>query len=450
MRLPDYQVLDSGLERLPRDRLEAVQAERLQAMVAYVHATSAFWQAKLDAAGVTPESIRGLDDLDRLPFVTRKELEEDQAIHPPFGSYVCSGPTQWAKFFTTSGTTGRPLRRAYSQRDWTYVMERFQRSPRIRPGEKAMILGPVDGLQAPTAAMESLALMGGLVVLAGLWTTRTKVEAIGELRPSIVSGTASYLVHLSEVAKEMGVDLAGCGIRQVASAGEWGGAVTSTRALLAARYGAEVVDGYGLTEIFPLAGSCPFSTSLHVAEDLVLVECIDPSTGAPLPPGELGELVYTNLVGDTQPLLRYRSRDLGRLSDGTACACGKTVVRIEGSISGRSDDMVVYHGVNLFPQAVENVVREFPELGAEYRIVVTDEAGGLPRLRVEVEALGELREAARQDLRQRVETELHARLRVRAAVELLATGAIQAAAAGRKTRRVVDLRMDAKQGGLPQ
>lgn len=450
MGLPNYQVLDPGLERLPRERLEAVQAERLRAMVAYVHARSPFWRAKLDAAGVAPASIHGVGDLGRLPLVTRQELEEDQALHPPFGSYVCSGPSHWTKFFTTSGTTGRALRRVYSQRDWNYVMERFRRSPRIRPGEKVMILGPIDGLQAPTASMESVALMGGLVVPAGLWSTRTKLEAIRELRPSVVSGTASYLMHLSEVANAAGVDLRCHGIRQVASAGEWGGAVASTRTLLATRYGAEVVDGYGLTELFPLAGSCPFSTSLHVAEDLVLVECIDPATGLPLPSGELGELVYTNLVGDTQPLLRYRSRDLGRLSDGSACACGKTFVRIEGSVSGRSDDMIVYHGVNVFPQAIENVVREFPDLGAEYRVVVTDEPGGLPKLRVEVEALATPRGGAARDLQERVETELHERLRVRAAVELLAPGALEAAQAGRKARRVVDLRTNGSQGGSSQ
>jgi phenylacetate-CoA ligase len=447
MRLPDYQVLDPSLERLPRADLQALQGERLAAMVDYVFESSPFWRAKLEAAGVSPGSVQGIEDISRLPFATRAELEEDQAANPPFGSYVCSGPTQWTKLFTTSGTTGRPLRRVYSQRDWGYVMDRFRRSPRIRPGESVMILGPIDGLQAPTAAMESHALMGGLVILAGLWSTRAKLVAIEELRPAIVSGTASYLVHLSEVARKVGIDLRRMGIRQVASAGESGGAVEATRALLSERYGAQVADGYGLTELFPLAGSCPHSASLHVAEDLVLIECVDPSTGEPVAPGDLGELVYTNLVGDTQPLLRYRSRDLGRLSDRSPCACGRTFVRIEGSVAGRVDDMIVYHGVNVFPQAVENVVRTFRELGSEYRIVVSDEDGSLPKLRVEVEVAEEEHARATRGLKERIESELHERLRVRADVVLVPAGALVEVEAGRKVRRVIDLRQDT-QGGL--
>ena len=158
-----------------------------------------------------------------------------------------------------------------------------------------------------------------------MWDTRTKVQAIAELRPGVIAGAASYIVHLSEVAAEMGVDLSACGLRAVTSFGEPGAAIDATHATIEQRFGVEqIVDGYGLTEVWPLGGNCPQSRALHIPEDIVAVECIDPDSGAPVAEGEPGEIVLTTLVGDTHPLLRYRTRDVGRLVVGEPCACGST------------------------------------------------------------------------------------------------------------------------------
>ena len=185
--------------------------------------------------------------------------------------------------FTTSGTSGRKLKRVVSWRDWRLMIGMLHRNPAPPPGEIFMLLGPVDGLLGPSVGVEAARQRGSIPVLAGMWDTRTKVQAIAELRPGVIAGAASYIVHLSEVAAEMGVDLSACGLRAVTSFGEPGAAIDATHATIEQRFGVEqIVDGYGLTEVWPLGGNCPQSRALHIPEDIVAVECIDPESGAPV------------------------------------------------------------------------------------------------------------------------------------------------------------------------
>src|SRR5262249_4295037 len=161
----------------------------------------------------------------RIPFCTKEELQADQRVHSPFGSYLATDTKRLVRFTTTSGTTGRPLRRVFSARDWGYVLDRLQRSSPVGPGDIVMTLGPVDGLMGPTASAEAHARAGAMVVLAGLFDSVAKVRLIAELRPTIVSGAASYLLHLIDVARSEGVELASLGIRTVISVGEPGAAI---------------------------------------------------------------------------------------------------------------------------------------------------------------------------------------------------------------------------------
>jgi phenylacetate-CoA ligase len=432
--LPDYAIADPAVEHLPLAALRALQAERLREMVRYVYDATPFWRRKLDAAGLGPSDIRGLQDLTRIPACTKKELEADQVEHPPFGSYLGCRRDRLVRFMTTSGTTGRPLRRVFSARDWGYVLDRLQRNPAAGPGDIVVLLGPVDGLLGPTASAESSARSGALVVLAGLYDSRTKVRLIDDLRPTIVAGAASYLLHLIEVARDDGIDLSALGVHTVVSVGEPGAAVEATRRRLSDGWGAFVRDGYGLTELFPLGGGCRHSTSLHIASDLVITEVVDPDTGEPLPPGRPGEVVYTNIVGDTQPLLRYRTRDVARLAGDEPCACGFTGTRLLHAIEGRVDDMIWLRGSNVFPSAIEAVVRRFEELGDEYEIVV-DRQGALPALMVRAELKPGV--AASSDLEGRLRQALAAAIRVAAAVELLPAATLPRADSRAKKRRVV-------------
>jgi phenylacetate-CoA ligase len=436
--LPDYRIADPALLSLPREELRRLQDERLRAMLHYVYERSPFWRGKLEGAGVAPDDIRGVDDLPALPFTTRAELNAEQAEHPPFGEYTCSPRDTWMGIFTTSGTTGRKLKRVVSRRDWRLMLDRFRRHPGPEPGDIYMLLGPSDGLLGPTIGLEANRQLGAIPVQAGMWDTRTKVRMIAELRPAVLAGVASYLIHLTEVAAELGVDLSRCGIKGLHSFGEPGAAVEATRSALLERFGdPDILDGYGLSEVWPLGGNCPFSTALKIAEDFTAVECVDPDTGEPLPEGESGEIVFTNLIGDTHPLLRYRSGDIGRLISSTRCECGSTFVRIE-RIEGRADDMLWYRGVNFFPSAVEEVVRRQPALSPEYRIVLDDGGGGgLARVAIQVETLEDVPEPG--ELRKRLRVDLRGGLGVAPEVEVLPQGSLPRGE-GQKVKRVLDRR----------
>jgi len=436
-RLPLYKALDFRATRLPAGERRALQAERLRNMVAYVHASTGFWRRKLDAAGLDPASVTGLDDLPAIPFCDKQELQRNQREHPPFGDYTGSDPSTWVRCFATSGTTGRPLRRVYSARDWEHALAVFRRTVPVGPGDRVVMLGPTDGLLGPTASVEGQSACGALVIHAARYDTRGKLALIEEVRPAVVVGSASYLLHLADVAQAEGADLTALGLKFITSVGEPGAAIEATAKRLTAAWGAPVVDGFGLTEIFPLGGGCPANAAIHLPNDMVIAEICDPETGAALAPGQPGELVLTNIVGDTQPLLRYRTGDLARLESEEACACGHLGPRLARSIEGRIDDMIWYRGMNLFPAAFDEALHAHPGPGrvTNYRIVLQG-TSAKPRLVVEIEAEG----APAAELAQALEPALHERLGVRADVQCLAPGTLPPPDPGRKARRVLDQR----------
>lgn len=397
MTLPQYDVRDPKLEELTAEERYGLHSARLVRMVRYVAQTSPFWAYKLAEAGVDPGEVRDWGDITALPFCDRRQLEAEQATHPPFGRYTCSPPSTWRWFFTTSGTSGRPLRRVLSGRDWNYVMDRFLRKPPVGVDDTVVMLGPTDGLVGPSVAAEYYRRAGALVVHAGRMETAAKIDLVADIQPTVLVGTASYLLHLLDRARERSVDLASSGVRVLKCSGEPGAAIEETAAALRRGYDvSRIDDGYGLTELLPLGGNCPWSTATHVHDDLVAVEAVRPETGEPVPPGEPGELVYTNLVGDTQPVLRYRSGDIGRLSTpGDPCECGATMTRILNGIEGRADEMIWYRGVNFFPSAVESALRGLPIRIGEYRIVL-DHSAAVPEMTVELEVDSGAREGVRE------------------------------------------------------
>ena len=436
--LPRYNILDWKVDRLPAADLRALQSERLRNMVRYVWEETPFWRAKMDVAGVTPQDIAGIEDISKLPTCDKAELLADQAAHPPFGSYVGVPRSHWFKMTATSGTTGTPLKRVYSQRDWECILDRFRRNPTLGPGDVVMILGPTDGLIGPTVSAATAERCGAMVIYGGRYDTETKIRMLLEMRPKLVSGTASYLLHLVERARDMGLDLRAAKVRTLASVGEPGVARPATKARLETGWGAAVRDGFGMTELFPIGGSCPESPDIHVASDMTLVEVLDPETGVEVRPGETGELVVTNLVGESQPLLRFRSRDLVRRAEGPACGCGFTGTRLAGGILGRVDDMIWFRGANIYPGAIEEAVRADPACGSEYRIRIDGEGERLPTLTVVVEpARGEdLDDAARSAVQGR----LAAAIRVNPRIEVVPSGSLPRVDAQQKAKRVIDNR----------
>ncbi|KHF41604.1 phenylacetate--CoA ligase family protein [Halalkalibacter okhensis] len=440
MTLPTYKILDPNIERLPYQELQVLQSERLVNMVHYVYESSPFWKNKFQEAGVLPEEIKGIEDLHRIPFCTKSELQKDQETHQPFGSYTCSDPSSWAHFMTTSGTTGRPLRRLLSHRDFDYIVDYFhRRGLPLVPGDKYMFTGPTDALSGPTMFTAILQRFGVMVVKAGLLDTNAKLDLILELKPQGLSGTPSYLLHLAEKAKQRGINLAelGC-FKGISSFGEPGANLAANQNRLKAAFGVEfVVDGYGMTEICSLGTNCPSSSGFHLPSDLVVAEIVDAKTGNKVDSGEKGELVITNLFGDTQPLLRFRTGDITSLSPpGEACECGFTGQRVMG-IEGRKDDMIWYRGVNIYPSAIEEKLREQEELGTEFRILINQDGDNLPTMTIQVEANPSISEHNWLELSKKIEGLLKTSLRVNAIVEVVASGTLPSVDAKKKSRRVI-------------
>jgi phenylacetate-CoA ligase len=276
---------------------------------------------------------------------------------------------------------------------------------------------------------------GALVITGGKWSTERKIDAIVGMGVTSVVGSLSYILHLTEVAASLGVDLASCGVRRITCFGEPGLAVEETSAKFADRFGgATISDGYGLTEIFGLGYSCEHRRSVHLPDDMVLVECLRPGTNEPVAPGELGELVFTNLVCDTQPLLRYRSADLGRLSDGSVCECGDTNTRIEKSVEGRVDDMIWYHGANFFPSAVQAVLSRIDGVESEFFQIVLTSDKDFPKLSIRVERSGDDDARALDGL---VSSAVKDAVGVNASIDVLPSGALPRPKAGEKFRHIV-------------
>ncbi len=338
----------------------------------------------------------------RVPFTTKADLVADHAAHPPSGSNLTFPQARYTRFCQTSGTTARPLAILDTAASWDWMLGNWARIYRecgIAPGDCvyfAFSFGPFLGFWT---AFEGAAKYGCLCIPGGGLSSAARIRGIVQHRAAVLLCTPTYALHLAEVAAREGVDLRGSAVRKIFVAGEAGGSVPAVRDRISAAWnGAEVLDHYGMTEVGPVAfQKTGEPDALHIIEESYFAEIIDPATGSPANDGRTGELVLTPLGRDASPLLRYRTGDLvrrrvgqaTRLSDsGRRVACPTPTVPggfvLEGGILGRADDMLVVRGVNIFPSAVDAVVRAFPEV-AEYRVHVTRN-GEMTELSIEVES----------------------------------------------------------------
>jgi phenylacetate-CoA ligase len=425
--LPEYACCPPRFDYMTLEERRELQGERLKAQVRHVYENALFSRKKLNDAGVTPDDIKGLEDLTKIPFTTKQELQDDQEKNPPYGSYLAVHPSKLYQFFATSGTTGKPLNRTMSRRDWDLYIGRLAVYTPLNPGEIVVVLGPTDGLMGPSAGAAARMLMGAMVVRLGRYSTPEKISLIHQLKPTLVSSTGSFLLYLADKASEIGMAFSEMGsVRIVESVGEPAATIPATRERIKSAWGAkEVFDRYGSTEMCVLGRSCQGSTQLHAWDDYVIVEVMEIGGNRVLGPGERGEMVYTNIFGDSQPLLRYRSNDVGRLAEFGPCpGCGATCTRIVNGVEGRADDMIWYKGINIFPSAIENVVRSFPEVGNEYEIVL-DEEGFTQTLTIRCEAKPEVLKEIYGKLSERIASKIQDAIEgVHAMIELLPEGTL--------------------------
>jgi phenylacetate-CoA ligase len=404
-------------ETLPRHELRDLQLGRVQALLTEVLPRNAFYARKLGARC----QVRTWDDFARLPFTTKAEIASDQLESPPFGTNVTYPLDQYVKLHQTSGTTGKaPIRVLDTEASWNWWAHcwgHVYTGAGVGPGDRvffAFSFGPFIGFWA---AYEGARTVGALAVPGGGMQTDQRLQVMLDNDVTVVCCTPTYALRLAEEAERLGIDLANSNIRATIHAGEPGASVPSVRARIEAAFGARCFDHTGMTELGASGFSCEARAGVHLIESEFVFEVINPETLEPVPPGAQGELVATNLGRAGMPLIRYRTGDLVIL-DETPCACGRTFARLPGGILGRADDMFVVRGVNVFPSAIEGVLREFAEV-SEFRIEVSARRS-MAELRVLLDPVAN----AHDDLPDRVAARLQDRLLLRVACEVVPSGSL--------------------------
>ncbi|MDR1016927.1 MAG: AMP-binding protein [Coriobacteriales bacterium] len=362
------------LETLPRPELEALQLKELKAEVAFAYAHSPYYKRSWDAAGVSPESLKSLADLAKFPFVDKQIERTTQGVGSFLGELCCVPEDDVVFVSSSSGSSGVPTMSPFTQNDFDEfqdVESRWFWQAGMRPNDRyihalnfSLYVGGPDVIGAQN--------LGALCIWGGTLPSERLIFVLQNYQPTCIWTSPSYAWMLGNTCKKKGIDpKTDLSIKRIFVAGEMGGSISSTRKAIEDLWGAELFDFYGLSDIFgACAAQCEAHDGLHIAEDHILVETVDPSTGELLKPGEQGELCYTTLRKKARPLIRFRSGDIGHVNL-EPCSCGRTHARIY--VDGRKDDMFIVSAVNVFPSDIENVVRGIPELTGEYEIRIFDE-----------------------------------------------------------------------------
>lgn len=377
-------------EQLARDEIEVNQANRLKRLLEIIDGRNRFYTNKFADAGITVSSLNLPDDLEKLPFTEKAELIADQNSTPPWGTALSEPLANYTRYNQTSSTTGRPLRWLDTNASWQWMLECWKavyQAAGVNSTDRIFFpfsFGPFLGFWT---AFEAGTQLGAQCVPAGGMTSEMRLGLIDVVRPTIVCCTPTYALRLVEVSKEQNqsetLSLAASSVRVLIVAGEPGGSIAATRQQIEHGWGARVIDHHGLTEVGPISFECWDSPGfVHLNENEYICEVIDPDTGVLVPDGNQGELVVTNLGRLASPVIRYRTRDIV-IRTAERCQCGRTLARLKGGILSRADDMVCLRGVNIYPTAVESVVRTVSEV-VEYRASVTQD-GALGTLLVEIE-----------------------------------------------------------------
>ena len=402
-----------------RDALRGHQLRRLNVVLAQVLPDNPFYRVKLGDV----RRLETLDELRELPFTTKSEVAADQEQNPPFGTNLTYSVDQYSRLHQTSGTSGKgPMRWLDTPESWEWwstCWEHVYRGASVDSTDRiffAFSFGPFIGFWSAFAGAERL---GALAIPGGGMSSEQRVQQIQETRPTVLLCTPTYALRMAEVAREMGVDLSQSSIRAVINAGEPGASIPATRARIEAAYGARCFDHTGMTELGATGFTCREQRGVHLIESEYVAEVIDPASLAPVPPGSMGELVMTNLGRIGSPLIRYRTGDLVEL-DVEPCPCGSPFARMRGGILGRADDMLVVRGINVYPSAIEGIVREHPEV-AEYRIEVR-RVHEMDELRIVLEPAEQLSGSASDTLVRQLVDDFHRRLALRVAVSAVGPG----------------------------
>lgn len=425
------------IETMPREELAALQLDRMKWTLKHAYDNVDFFRSSFDDAGVAPEDLTCLEDISKFPFVVKQDMRDAY----PFGMFAVP-MKDVARIHASSGTMGQATIAGHTQSDLDNWGDCFARGIYMVGGSKESMIQVSYGYGLFTGGLGAHAggeAVGATVIPASSGNTKRQVQFLADCGTDILCCTPSYALYIADTAIEMGYDPAK---EFKISGGIFGAEPCSEnmRQEIAEKLGLQYCDVYGLSEIMGpgVAMECIERGGLHIAEDQFYCEIVDPETGEVLPEGEWGELVITTLTRQASPLVRYRTRDVTRILS-EPCACGRTHRKID-RLRGRTDDMMIIRGVNVFPSQIEQVITAFPEIATQYQIILTNN-GPLDHVQLLVETepdfqIDEVRKL--EDLKARLQAELKGNLQVAVDVKIVEPKSIERSMG--KAKRVIDKR----------
>jgi|Deesub1362A_J573_1020465.scaffolds.fasta_scaffold00078_105 phenylacetate-CoA ligase len=424
-------------EIMPEKELEELQMKRMRYTVRYAYENVPFYRKKFKEAGINPDDIKKREDVARLPFTVKEDLRENY----PFGLFAV-GKERIIRIHTSSGTSGKPKVVGYTKNDlenWINMVARCLYMVGTRDNDVFQNMVSYTLFTGGLGLHYAAERIGAMVVPSGTGNTEKQIQYMLDFGTTVIHATPSYAMHIKEVAESMDISVDSLGLKICCFGAEpWS---DNTRKRLEDAYGVRAFDSYGLSEMNGpgVAFECTEQDGLHIWADHYFIEIIDPQTLEPVSEGEKGELVLTPLTKEALPLIRYRTGDITFIMDEGKCSCGRTHPRIH-RILGRSDDMIVVRGINVFPSQIEHVLMKIPEVGDHFQVIITRN-GSLDDISVRVEMrdevfTGELSDFQR--IQQKVQRELYKELNLRTNVELVEKGTLERFML--KSKRVLDLR----------
>ena len=436
-----------GLETMDPGERDGVILGKLRAQVRYAYRHSGFYREFYSDAPVDPDNLGSLDEFAQLPILTKEDIRREQELHPPYGRFLCVTPGDIFRVHGTSGTTGRPTVFGIGRDDWGRIAEAHARilwGAGLRPADSVMVAAVFSLYVGSWGALVGAERLGATCFPFGGGApgqTERAAEWAAMVKPTALYGTPSYALYLAETARQMGLsprdDFA---FRLMFFSGEPGASVPATRKLIEDTFGCYVVDQGSMAEMTPWmsnSGCRYLPAGMHLWQDIVYTEMVDPQSRRNLPLGAEGVPVYSHTERTSQPMLRYWSGDIARW-DRVDCACGRTYPTLARGIYGRADDMIIVRGQNVFPSRIEDLLRGMEGFGGEFRLVLEREPGELDRLTVQTEVV-DFDAASAGSLRGEIAAALRRALGVGVAVELRPAGEFERTQF--KARRVIDRRV---------
>ena len=414
---------DQKVETASRDEMAMLQFQKLEILLKKVYTSNPFYRNKFKNLGITSSEIRSIDDLHKLPFTTKREFEEDQEKHPPFGTNLTEPLENYVQYHQTSGSTGKPIKFLDTKESWEWrgrVACYVLKGAGVKRGDRILFPFNFGPYTAFWVIYEGAYQLGILIIPTGGWNSLQRLECIIENKATVIPTTPTYALGLADTANEHQINIANSSVRILMLSGEPGALISGIKEKLQRLWNARCFDYIGLTEVGTWGFQCTEEPKgVHILESEFIAEIVAPETGMPIKEGKVGELILTNLGRSCMPAVRYRTGDLVKVKKGF-CGCGRTFRILEGGVLGRKDEMIIIKGVNLFPNVLTNIVESHILPGDNYQIEVYKERG-VDEIAIKLEMKEEGR---REGIQRTIRDEIKRRLNLRVEVKIVPMGTL--------------------------